>query len=88
MKAKPFGLFMKLQIQIRFLINSVPVGIGVMSRCSCNGQLTVSLQDFLQRANSVGVWPLLEDSLGQWVQLHGTKTQRKHKHERATASTG
>lgn len=49
-----------------------------MSLCSCDGELTVSLQNFLQRANSVGVWPLLEDSLGQWVQLHGTKTQREN----------
>lgn len=38
------------------------------------GELTVSLYDFLQRADSVGVGPLLEDGLWQRVQLHGTNT--------------
>lgn len=36
----------------------------------------MSLQNFFQRANSVGVGPLLKDGLWQRVQLHETNTQK------------
>lgn len=44
--------------------------------CVMEGSLTVSLYNFLQRANSVGVGSLLQDGLRQRVQLHGTETHR------------
>lgn len=37
--------------------------------------LTVSLQNLLQGADGVGIGPLLQDGLGQWIQLQEMKTQ-------------
>ena len=40
------------------------------------GGPTVRLDDLLQGADGVEVGPLLQDGLGQWVQL-GTETQKQ-----------